>query len=191
MKPTFIATLLAVTISSAILFSCSSQQQDTIETPEEAVQQEAMEISHELNKIVRSERLGVFRGVFLGTSKAEVKLLEDSLEIVSEEAHQILYTKSYDMNRIVDIQYDFNDSDKVIKVQADIYPGSIEEQENSFKELGKYYTFILGKPNTENSEILEWSIQEDDYQLIIKKTGNKKIHDIQLVLNHLPNKPIL
>jgi len=138
-----------------------------------------------LKKLLGDDTSGAFRGISLGQSREKVKLIESSEEsaqlgdsLVSETDSLINYTISFTATEEADLIYYFTSDNKLKKIEADIYPPSEAIQTKLFNQLSSFYTARYGAgTQIDHTEVI-WNVKQS--VVILKKTGNEKVHDLQL-----------
>ena len=166
------------------------ETQEQMTAPEE--EQDISAFDPALKKLLGTDTSGTFRGIDLGQSKEKVKVIEankassqgDSL--ISETDSIINYTISFTATEEADLLYYFTADNKLKKIEADIYPPSEAVQTKLFKQLTTFYSAKYGNGiEIDNNEVL-WNIKQPQSVIILKKTGNEKVHDLQLSFVSLP-----
>lgn len=171
------------------LASCSDDKPaDTVSETQSPETEENIELSPEIQKILAPGE-GTFRGVNLGMTREEVKSKEDSLELVNETPEMLVYQLTYSPNQDADFEYTFDNSGRLVKIQANIYPTSQEEQKKAFNELSSYYYSKYGEPFAQDENMIHWKSVLGEHELILKKQGNVKVHDISIEINPIVNTP--
>lgn len=171
-------------LSSAIFFSCSDSESNEQTSTDETIQTEITStttttLSENLKKIVKTEN-GVFRGIEFYTPMSEVKKQEDTTQVVEidEEEDYINYTVNLNPVESVDILYYFDKEQKVVKMEANLYPKSEESQNQLYEEFTSYFTTKYGTPINEKGNQLMW--KENSTIVVMTKTGNEKVHDLKI-----------
>ncbi len=112
---------------------------------------------------------GLFRGVTIGMSKAEVKKLETDLgKLTKETATELNYTASLGEGETAKITYLFKD-DKVNAINAEIRVKEVADYEALNAELVDYYQLKFGNMQLDNMQET-WQINE---------THRIKVQDIE------------
>jgi len=132
-----------------------------------------------LQKLLGTDTPRTFRGISLGQSKEKVKIIEDSLTIVDETDTLINYTLSFTATEEADLIYYFKDN-TLKKIEADLYPPSEEAQNKLFNELQSFYSAQYGVPHEVDKGEALWVVGQSELLISLKKTGNEKVHDLQL-----------
>ena len=168
------------------LAACTSHKTEETQEQTAAPEQDISAFDPALKKLLGTDTSGAFRGISLGQSKEKVKILEASWassqgdSLVSETDSLINYTISFTATEEADLIYYFTPDNKLKKIEADIYPPSESAQSKLFKQLNTFYSAKYGKgAEVDHSEVL-WNIKQPQSVIILKKTGNEKVHDLQL-----------
>ena len=132
-----------------------------------------------LQKLLGADSTGLFRGLSLGQSREKVKIIEDSLTIVEETDTLINYTLSFTATEEADLIYYFKDN-TLKKIEADLYPPGEQDQTKLFNELQSFYSAQYGAFHEIDKGEVVWIIPKQELLISLKKTGNEKVHDLQL-----------
>ena len=168
------------------LSGCNSRKEaEHAEEQTSSTEQNLSDFDPILQKLLGTDTSGAFRGISLGQSKEKVKVIEASLPVVNESDTVINYTINFTATEEADLLYFFTPDNKLKKIEADIYPPSEENQSKLFKQLESFYSARYGASSVVDKSEVIWNIKEPEIIIILKKTGNEKVHDLQLDFVHL------
>lgn len=169
--------------------SCSTEKAaDSVAEPLPIEAEEEFQVSPEMENILAAGE-GTFRNVNLGMLKQQVMDQEDTLEILNDSPEMLVYQLTYSPNQTADFEYSFDPSGRLVKIQANLYPTNEEEQKKAFNELIRFYYSKYGEPVSNNDHLIHWKSILGEHELILKRQGNVKVHDISIEINPIVNTP--
>ncbi|WMJ75468.1 hypothetical protein RCC89_20235 [Cytophagaceae bacterium ABcell3] len=175
--------LIFFAVISSLTISCSESENSDDNSSYYYEETFDFEINPSIELIVKPAASGTFRGVSLGTLRDDVLKIEETTQIINDSPESIVYRVNYDVNQDVDVEYFFDDQSKVVKIQAYLYPQNKEEQKVAFKELLNYFEYSFGTPDFSSENQVIWKSRLGEFEIMLKKQGNVKVHDVEIEIN--------
>ncbi|MGE0562153.1 MAG: hypothetical protein AB7O47_10070 [Flavobacteriales bacterium] len=119
--------------------------------------------SPHFDAIVKSDK-GVFRGVEIGSTIEDVQQLENKDFLVDNMPEYLYYDYNLDMGNSYTISYDFSQN-SLYEIELSAYFDKIEDANNLFAELTKYFTNSYGAGKVAADGYTSWRTKS-------KKSGN-------------------
>jgi len=128
---------------------------------------------------------GVFRGVSFGMSVPEVKKVEEKTKLQEEQNNQLDYMVDFAELEEAEVNYFFNEYNRVNSIEVNIYPKSKGSQDTIFSEFERYFENRFGKA-TKNEELVKnWEEKGDNIFILMEKKDTEKVHDINIRFSSL------
>lgn len=106
------------------------------------------------DSILKTEE-GVFRGIQIGNTIEEVKLIENQEFLVDNMSEYLYYDYKLDMGNSYTISYDFSEN-KLYEIEVSIYFDVIEDANNVFTEFSNHFTKKHGEGKVATDGYTSW-----------------------------------
>jgi hypothetical protein len=187
MKNSIIYIFIAVTL---FIFGCTNNSNETEhghhlqDSTGQAKPENLESYTIGFQNIVKSSN-GVFRGVSFGMSIPEVKKVEEKTQLQEEQNNQLDYMVDFAELEEAEVNYFFNEYNRVNSIEVNIYPKSKGSQDTIFSEFERYFQNRYGKA-TKNEELVKnWEYKGDNIFILMEKKDTDKVHDINIRFSSL------
>ncbi|MCB9361630.1 MAG: hypothetical protein H6587_09485 [Flavobacteriales bacterium] len=103
---------------------------------------------------------GIFRGVEIGNSIAEIKQIENIEFLIDDMPDYLYYDYKLDMGNSYTISYDFSDN-KLYEIELAAYFDQIEDANQIFKDFSNHFNKIHGKGKVEDDGYTAWRTKNE------------------------------